>query len=151
LGGSTGVTWTKRNVSGKADSLSLSASALNLGGGTAGNGVGYDVNGKYLIPDWLARNQSLQASAGAIKQFLDAYDQSAFTLGMIVTRRLSSLWSVSAGLNLEKEKILQHECAKVDNCILKLTCVRPAKDDLPHPDCINQEFSYTLLMLPISA
>src|SRR5262249_41091306 len=35
LGGSTGVTWTKRNVSGTADSLTLSASALNLGGGTA--------------------------------------------------------------------------------------------------------------------
>jgi len=37
LGGSTGVTWTKRNVSGKADSLTLSADAINLGGGTPKN------------------------------------------------------------------------------------------------------------------
>ena len=79
LGGSTGVTWTKRNVSGKADSLTLSANAINLGGGTAANGVGYDVNGKYLIPDWKERNQSLQVSVGAIRQFLDAYDQTAYT------------------------------------------------------------------------
>jgi translocation and assembly module TamA len=151
LGGSTGVTWTKRNVSGKADSLTLSVSALNLGGGTAGNGVGYDVNGKYLIPDWIERNQSLQASAGAIKQFLDAYDQSAFTLGMIVNRKLSSIWSVSAGLNLEKEKITQHECAKGQNCVPDETgtCVSETGAPPEATPC-NQEFSYTLLMLPIS-
>jgi translocation and assembly module TamA len=151
LGGSTGVTWTKRNVSGKADSLTLSASALNLGGGTAGNGIGYDVNGKYLLPDWIERNQSLQASAGAIKQFLDAYDQSAFTLGMIVNRKLSSIWSVSAGLNLEKEKITQHECAKGQNCVPDETgtCVSETGAPPEATPC-NQEFSYTLLMLPIS-
>jgi translocation and assembly module TamA len=152
LGGSTGVSWTKRNVSGKADSLTLSGDLINLGGGTAGNGIGYDVNGKYLIPDWKLRDQSLQTSVGAIRQYLDAYDQSAFTGGVTINRKLSSIWSVSAGFNIEKERILQHECAQEQNCILQETCVLPP-DGTPIQDdpCINQKFSYTLLALPLTA
>jgi translocation and assembly module TamA len=151
LGGSTGVTWTDRNISGKADSLTLSAEAINLGGGTAGNGIGYDVNGKYLIPDWKLRDQSLQTSVGAIRQYLDAYDQSAYTGGVTVSRRLSSIWSVSAGFNVEQERITQHECAREQNCILDVTCALPPPDALPHDPCVDQEFSYTLLALPLTA
>jgi translocation and assembly module TamA len=154
LGGSTGVSWTQRNVSGKADSLTLSADAIHLGGGTASNGIGYDVNGKYLIPDWKSRDQSLQTSVGAIKQYLDAYDQTAYTAGVTVNRRLSSIWSISAGFNIEEEHILQHECAKEENCILlpQETCVLPPKELPQQTDpCINQAFRYTLLALPITA
>jgi translocation and assembly module TamA len=152
LGGSTGVTWTKRNVSGKADSLTLSADAIHLGGGTASNGIGYDVSGKYLIPDWKLRDQSLQTSVGAIKQYLDAYDQTAYTGGVVVSRKLSSIWSISVGFNIEEEHILQHECSKEQNCILEQTCVLPPPDLPPQDDpCINQGFSYTLLALPITA
>ena len=153
LGGSTGVTWTKRNVSGKADSLTLSANAINLGGGTASNGIGYDVSGKYLIPDWKTRDQSLQTSVGAIRQYLDAYDQSAYTGGVTVARKLSSIWSVSAGFNIEQEHITQHECAADQDCLLDetLTCVLAPKDAPPHDKCFNQKFSYTLLALPITA
>jgi translocation and assembly module TamA len=151
LGGSSGVTWTKRNVSGKADSLTLAADAINLGG-TASNGVGYDVSGKYLIPDWKVRNQSLQTSVGAIRQFLDAYDQSAYTGGVTINRKLSSIWSVSAGFNIEEERILQHECLKEQNCLLKETCVLPPlQTPIQDNPCINQKFSYTLLALPLTA
>ena len=149
LGGSTGVTWVKRNVSGRADSLTLSATALNLGGGTAANGVGYDVNGKYLIPDWQLRDQSLQTSVGAIRQYLDAYDQSAYTAGVTVNRKLSRLWNVSVGFNMEKEGITQHECSVAQNCILEGTCVEQTTP--PPQPCLNQRFSYTLLTLPITA
>ncbi|MBV8806241.1 MAG: BamA/TamA family outer membrane protein [Sinobacteraceae bacterium] len=151
LGGSTGVTWTKRDVSGKADSLILSADAINLGGGTASNGVGFDVNGKYVLPDWKVRDQSLQVSAGAIRQFLQAYDQTAYTGGVTVTRKLSSIWSVSAGFNIEEEHIDQHECGADQQCILELTCVLPDSDTPPHPACTDQHFTYTLLALPLSA
>lgn len=152
LGGSTGVTWVKRNVSGKADSLTLSATAINLGGGTASNGIGYDVNGKYLIPDWQLRDQSLQISVGAIRQYLDAYDQSAYTAGVTLTRKLSKLWNVSVGFNMEKEGITQHECSVAENCILDVTCVQPpAGTPQQLNPCINQQFSYTLLALPITA
>ena len=149
LGGSTGVTWTKRNVSGKADSLTLAAEAINLGGGTAANGMGYDVSGKYLIPDWKLRNQSLQTSVGAIRQYLDAYDQSAYTAGVTVSRKLSSIWTVSAGFNMEKEGITQHECTAAQNCILQDTCVPQANP--PALPCLDQKFNYTLLTLPITA
>ncbi len=152
LGGSTGVSWTRRNVSGRADSLTLSADAINLGG-TAFHGVGFDVNGKYVIPDWKQRNQSLQTSVGAIRQFLDAYDQTAYTGGVSVSRRLSSIWTVSAGFNIEEEHILQHECTANQNCILEQTCVipDPSQSYPPQPPCINQSFSYTLLSLPLTA
>lgn len=157
LGGSTGVSWTKRNVSGKADSLTLSATAINLGGGTSSNGVGYDVNGKYLIPDWKERNQSLQVAVGAIRQFLDAYDQTATTGTVTVNRKITSILTLSAGLGLEQERINQHECnvgqcdydaAFTDPCVLKNQNPDPGTTE---PPACNQRFSYTLLSLPITA
>ena len=109
LGGSTGVSWTKRDISGKADSLALSATAIDLGGGTASNGLGYDLSGKYLIPSFARRNQTLQVSVGALRQSLDAYDQTAVTSGLTLTRKLSRIWSVSVGFTAEQERIHQ-EC-----------------------------------------
>lgn len=123
LGGSAGFNWTNRDVSGKADQLTLSASAINLGGGTATTGIGYDVNGKYTIPDWKTRDQSLQTAIGALKQSLEAYDQIAFTTGVSVNRKLSSIWNVSAGIGAEEERIDQ--------------------------ECVTR--NYTLLSLPLSA
>ena len=151
LGGSTGVSWTKRNISGKADSLTLAADAINLGGGTSSNGIGYDVSGKYIIPDWKTRNQSLQTSVGAIRQSLDAYDQTAYTGGVAVSRKLSNIWTVSVGFNIEQERILQHECGLEQHCILEETCVLPPVPDTTVPPCTDQSFSYTLLSLPITA
>lgn len=157
LGGSTGVSWTKRNVSGRADSLTLSATAINLGGGTSSNGVGYDVNGKYLIPDWRQRNQSLQVAVGAIRQFLDAYDQTATTGSVTVNRKLTSILTLSAGIGIEQERVNQHECilgqctydpTLTDPCVLFQQ--DPPKDAKDPPAC-NQRFSYTLLSLPITA
>ena len=154
LGGSTGVSWTKRNVSGKADSLTLSATAINLGGGTSTNGIGYDVNGKYLIPDWKERDQSLQTAIGAIRQSLDAYDQTAYTGTVTVNRKLSSIWSVSAGLGIEQERIDQHECY-VGQCEdLRPGCNlinRTPERDATYPPPCDERFSYTLLSLPITA
>lgn len=154
LGGSTGVSWTKRNVSGKADSLTLSATAINLGGGTSSNGVGYDVNGKYLIPDWKERNQSLQVAVGAIRQFLDAYDQTAYTGSVTVNRKVTSFLTLTAGLGLEQEHINQHEC-NVGQCVdTQPGCMEvdryPPKGTTAPPPC-NERFSYTLLSLPITA
>ncbi len=109
LGGSTGFNWTNRDVSGKADQLTLSATAINLGGGTSTTGIGYDTSAKYLIPDWKLRDQSLQVAVGALKQQLQAYDQNALTTGVTVSRKLSKIWSASAGVTAEEERIDQ-EC-----------------------------------------
>ena len=119
LGGSTGFNWTDRNVSGKADQLSFSATAINLGGGTASTGIGYDITGKYLIPDWKTRDQSLQTSVGALRQSLEAYDQKALTTGVTVNRKLSKIWTASAGITAEEERIDQ-ECVTRNYTLLAL-------------------------------
>ena len=107
LGGSAGVTWTDRNLLGNAEQLSVSATALNLGGGSASNGVGYDTGVKYIMPDFGRRDQSLQFSVGAIKQSLEAYDQTALTTGVTLVRKLSKVWTVSAGVSSANEQVIQ--------------------------------------------
>jgi translocation and assembly module TamA len=106
LGGSGGVTWSDRDVFGSAERLNLSASAINLGG-SATTGIGYDTNLKYVMPDFGRRDQTLQLAAGAIKQSLQAYSQTARTGGVTLTRKLSPIWSVSAGVSGADEQVIQ--------------------------------------------
>lgn len=108
LGTSGGVTWTDRNLFGGAEQLTLSANIINLGGGTATTGLGYDTSAKLTVPDfWGRRDQTLVASVGAVKQSLQAYDQKAVTSGVVVARKLSSVWSASAGVTTANEEITQ--------------------------------------------
>ena len=120
LGGSSGVTWTDRDMSGKADQLTLGASVLNLGG-TASTGVGYDLTAKYLLPEFFHRDQSLQLAVQAINQSLQAYDQKAITFGATLTRKLSNIWTVNLGVTAEVESIGQegfyeHPCPTSAPC-----------------------------------
>jgi translocation and assembly module TamA len=107
LGGSAGVSWTNRDVAGRADQLTLSASVINLGGSTAANGIGYDLSGKYLIPEFAHRDQSLQFALQALNQSLQAYDQRAITFGTTLTRKLSSIWTATVGITATAERIRQ--------------------------------------------
>jgi translocation and assembly module TamA len=106
LGGSAGVTWSHRNLFGNAEKLTLSAAVTGLGG-SATKGIGYDVTAQLIKPDFLRRDQQIEFDLGAIKQDLDAYDQTAFTAGTTLTRKLSTKWSVSLGLTAEQEQIIQ--------------------------------------------
>jgi translocation and assembly module TamA len=106
LGGSAGVTWSHRNLFGNAEQLNLAASLTGLGG-SATKGVGYDVTAQLIKPDFLRRDQQLEFDLGAIKQQLDAYDQTAFTAGTTLSRKLSRQWTVSVGLTGEQEQIIQ--------------------------------------------
>jgi translocation and assembly module TamA len=149
LGASAGVNWLKRDLTGNADSLALSANVLNLGGGTATNGIGYDLNGKYLIPDWQTRDQSLLVNAGALRQYLDAYDQTAVLTGVTVIRKLSRIWSVSAGFTAEREQIIQE--APPDAALsAAVGCTRniaPPLVGTTEPRCT---YDYTLLGVPLT-
>lgn len=106
LGGSAGVTWSDRNVFGNAERLDLAASVINLGG-SATTGIGYNTSAKLLFPDFERRDQSLQFAVGAIQQSLQAYDQKAITAGVILSRKLSSVWTASAGVTASNERIHQ--------------------------------------------
>src|SRR3984885_32791 len=138
LGGSGGATWTDRNVFGNAEQLTFAASVINLGGSDT-TGTGYDTSVKYLIPEFLHRDQSLQFAVTAIKQQLQAYDQTAKTASATLSRKLSSVWSVSAGVSTTVETITQDTSVKIVD-----TPTGPQIDPVP------QTFNYTLLALPLS-
>jgi translocation and assembly module TamA len=108
LGGSGGISWGDRNVLGNAEALNLSAKIINLGG-TATNGTGYDTSAKYALPDFGHRDQSLQFSITGLKQSLQAYDQTAQTIAVTLSRKLSTVWTTSVGVSAERETIIQVE------------------------------------------
>src|SRR6266478_3372271 len=111
LGGSGGVTWTDRNVFGNAEQLTLAASVLNLGGSDT-TGIGYDTSAKYLMPDFGRRDQSLQFAVGALKQSLQAYDQTETATTETLARKISSAWSVSVGGATTDERIIQENITR---------------------------------------
>jgi translocation and assembly module TamA len=108
LGGSGGAAWTDRNVFGNGEQLRIAASLIDLGGSDS-TGAGYDTSAKYLIPEFARRDQSLQFSIGALKQSLQAYDQTSKSTGATLSRRLSSIWTVSVGLVFADEHIIQDQ------------------------------------------
>ena len=136
LGGSGGVSWTDRNLFGNAEQLSVAATLTNLGGSDT-TGTGYDTSVKYLLPDFLHRDQSLQFALQGIKQQLQAYDQTAQTASVTLSRKLSSVWTVSTGLSTTDETILQ---------VINAT-ETPAGSGVFVPDAA-ETFHYTLVALP---
>ncbi len=106
LGGSAGVTWTHHNLLGNAEQLELAAIATGLGG-TAEQGLGYDIYANLTKPDFLQRDQNLVLRLEGLKQDLQAYDQTALLARVSLNRRLSRRWNVSAGLDAEQEQISQ--------------------------------------------
>jgi translocation and assembly module TamA len=146
LGGSGGVTWGDRNVFGNAEQLTVSTSLLNAGGSST-NGLGYDATVKYLLPDFGHRDQSLLFSLSAIKQYLDAYDQTATTAGVTLTRKLNKQWTVSAGVSTVNEKIIE---------VVGLICSPPpfptrCKPPNENGTVLDQPtYYYTLIQLPLA-
>ncbi len=137
LGGSSTLSWGNRDVLGNAEQFSISASVINLGG-SATNGIGYDVPIRYILPDFGHRDQSLQFAVEALKQDLIAYDQTAIKTGVTLTRKLSSLWTVSAGLAATEESI---------NQIVSITVTGTGSDATDAPD--RKLFDYTLVGVPL--
>lgn len=140
-GGSSGVTWTDRNMSGRADSLTLGANVLNLGG-SAANGIGYDVTAKYLLPEFGHRDQSLQLAVEAINQSLQAYDQKAITFGATLTRKLSAIWSVSVGATAEVEQIGQ-EGYQTIQCTSPTESPDDCRNDPDHQTALSEALNCT--------
>ena len=157
LGGSGGVTWTDRNVFGNAEQLQLKAEITNFGGADT-NGVGYDLGARYALPDFLHRDQQLQFSVEAQKLELQAYTQTSRTVGVSLIRKLSSIWSVSAGLTATDDHIIQppgvvtNGSAYCKNLIAQYQAAANTTNPLNVPGCeqIPQTFNYTLIALPFN-
>ncbi len=76
-------------------------------GGTAEQGLGYDVYAQLTKPDFLALDQSLRIRVEALKQDLFTYNQTAELAEIGLTRKLSPRWTVSGNLLGEQEQIRQ--------------------------------------------
>jgi translocation and assembly module TamA len=125
LGGSATVTWTDRNVFGNAEQLTVKASADDLGGSDT-TGVGYNTSATYVMQDFGRRDQSLQFAVGALKQSLQAYDQTARTTGVTLIRKISPSWTASVGGTTTDEQVIQNI------------------------NTYNYTFNYTLLAVPLN-
>ena len=106
LGGRAGVTWTHHNLLGNAEQLKLTALLTGLGG-SAQQGLGYDVYADFSKPDFLHKNQNLSLRVEAVRQLLYSYHQTAFILRGGIGRRLGKFWYVSGGLMGMQEQIQQ--------------------------------------------
>jgi translocation and assembly module TamA len=105
LGANVTASWSDRNLFGNAEQLNLSAAVQ--GGGTALHGPANYANAQFIKPDFLDRNQSLQADLGAVRQNLLAYDQSAVSADVLLKRSFLTHWSGSIGISGEAEHISQ--------------------------------------------
>ena len=150
LGGSIGSTWTDRDVFGGGEQLSLAGTFIGLGG-SAVTAPGYNSGIKYLLPDFGARDQSLQFAISAIKQSLIAYDQKGVTTGVTLTRKLSSVWTVSAGIATTNEEVAQYTknvCPQIP--ANQAGATQPAPTCKPDQEVASYDNAhYTLVALPM--
>ncbi len=105
LGVNVTTAWHDRNLFGNAEQLNLTAAYQ--AGGNAIVKPGYQVGAQFLKPDFLQRDQQLEIDLNAVKQTLQAYDQTALLEKIALNRKFSSHWSGSLGVSGEQESILQ--------------------------------------------
>lgn len=110
-GGNTTVSWTDRNLFGRAEVLTLSA-GINQIGASAARQPGYLGSALLTLPDWLRREQSLAFSAIAVRESLDAYDRTAVIAGVTLTRRILPHWNASIGLFGERAHFVQDKVGR---------------------------------------
>ena len=105
LGAGLTTTWSHRNLFGNAEQLNLSGGVA--AGGTVEKGLAYNASAQFIKPDFLDRNQSLQADLGAVKQNLLAYNQQGVSADLLLKRTFLTHWSGSIGISGEVERIGQ--------------------------------------------
>ena len=111
-GATGGATFTYRNVFGNAETLTLGASITQAERGAEIRAPGYNFNVTFTQPDWHARDQTLAYNAAYLKENLYAYSRKAVVAGVSLSRKLSTEWSVSAGLTGEQERLTQEGASR---------------------------------------
>jgi len=90
------VAWTRRNLFGKAELLTL--------GGTFAQ-LERSVSAEFVAPHWLRYGQQLTLLTEAAQERTDAYDQDIIRASAIVTRRITDRINASAGVELSTAEI----------------------------------------------
>ncbi|PEN28983.1 hypothetical protein CRM93_01355 [Acetobacter fabarum] len=106
LGARVGAMWTHNNLLGNAERLRLTALITGLGG-SAQQGLGYDVYADFFKPDFLESKQNLNARIEGLRQLFWSYRQTALLLRGGITRPLAKNWNGNFGLAAEQERIEQ--------------------------------------------
>lgn len=106
LGARVGATWTHNNLLGNAERLRLTALITGLGG-SAQQGLGYDVYADFFKPDFLESKQNLNARVEGLRQLFWSYRQTALLVRGGITRPLAKNWNGNFGLAAEQERIEQ--------------------------------------------
>lgn len=144
LGINLSTAWHDRNLFGNAEQLNLTASIQD--GGNAVIQPGYQVGAQFLKPDFLMRDQTLEADVTAVKQDLQAYNQTALLEKLALNRKLSPHWTVSAGISGEQESIIQEGETRHYNLVgLPVTVKYDNTDDLINP---TKGYRGTLFVTP---
>jgi translocation and assembly module TamA len=115
LGVNFTTAWHDRNLFGNAEQLNLTAAAQL--GGDALIRPGYQIGAQFLKPDFLTRDQTLEIDLNAVKQSLQAYDQTALLEKIALNRKLSPHWTASVGLSGEQEEIVQEDVTRHYNLV----------------------------------
>ena len=118
LGGAAGVSWTHHNFFGNAEQLELAALATGLGG-TAAEGLGYDVYAQLTKPDLWALNQTGHIRVEALKQNLTTYNETAELIEAGLARKLGRSWTLGADIRGEEEQVRQEGVTR-DYTLLQL-------------------------------
>lgn len=106
LGGRLGASWLHRNLFGQGERLRLGVMATGLGG-TAQQGLGYDVYADFTKPDFMQRDRTLHFRLEAVRQLLYSYHQTAILAQGGVTQPIGKDWFFSGAVSVEKERIRQ--------------------------------------------
>ena len=112
LGAILKTSWTDRNLFGQAEQLNLSVAGTGFGG-TDTVGLGYDLSAQFIKPDFLRRDQSLEVDAIAVRQELQAYDQTAEIFGISLNRKLDSDWTASVGVRATRDLVKQEGVSRL--------------------------------------
>lgn len=105
-GVSFGTGWKDRNLFGHAESLTISSTVSGIAGNST-HGIGYDLKGVFVKPDYYVHNQTLTLSAEALKESLTAYDRKGIILGGSLARPITENTSISYGPTFINEQVKQ--------------------------------------------
>jgi translocation and assembly module TamA len=107
LGASLSAQWQDRNLFGNAEQLKLSLGFS--AGGTAQTDPGYWGSAQFLKPDFLQPEQTLQIEISPLKESLNAYDRTALTGSLSISRRLSEHWTGNFGIAGDQARVTQQD------------------------------------------
>ncbi|MGC8470268.1 MAG: autotransporter assembly complex protein TamA [Acetobacteraceae bacterium] len=98
--------WTDRNLFGHAERLTLSGGIGGFGATATGQPT-YDAALRFTRPGFPGRQDSFAASLEALRQYLEAYDITALTAEVALTRALTPHLDLRAGFGATAEQVLQ--------------------------------------------